>query len=336
MKAIKVACVQAAPVFLDLQASLDKADTIVREAAANGAGLVAFSETWLPGYPWWIWLGSPVEGMPFLPRYAANSIAQGSPEMRRLQRMARDNRIILVMGYVEREANTLFISQVIIDKDGTILLNRRKLKPTHVERTVFGEGDGSDFQVVETSAGRVGALNCWEHIHPLNKMAMYAQNEEIHVAAWPSFALYRDIAYGLGPEVNNAASQIYAVEGSCYVLAACAVTDQRTFDEATGGDPKKIALLNPRTQKPGGGFAMIYGPDGRELCERIPDDQEGILYADLDPAMISIAKGAADPAGHYGRGDALQLVHNKTRRRVVTSVGVVTPPKAIPLDDDAE
>ena len=213
MKPIKVACVQAAPVFLDLQASLDKAEKLVAEAAANGAGLIAFSETWLPGYPWWIWLGAPVEGVPFLPRYHANAVVQGSAEMRRLQLMARDNRIILVMGYAEREGGTLFISQVIIDEEGTILQSRRKLKPTHVERTIFGEGDGSDLRVVETTAGRLGALNCWEHLQPLNKMAMFAQHEEIHVASWPSFALYRDIAFALGPEVNNSASRIYAVEG---------------------------------------------------------------------------------------------------------------------------
>jgi nitrilase len=334
MKPIKVACVQAAPVFLDLQASLDKAETLVAEAAANGAGLVAFSETWLPGYPWWVWLSAPVEGMAFLPRYHANAITQGDASMRRLQVIARDHRVILSMGYVEKEGGTLYISQVLIDAVGTILQNRRKLKPTHVERTVFGEGDGSDLHVVETDAGRVGALNCWEHVHPLNKMAMYAQHEEIHVAAWPSFALYRDIAYALGPEVNNSVSRVYAVEGSCYVLAPCAVTDQRTLDICTEGDTKKLHLLNPRSGKPGGGFAMIYAPDGREMCERLSDDQEGILYADLDPAMIAIAKGAADPSGHYGRADAVRLVHDKSRRQVLGSVGPQEVQAPIPLIED--
>ena len=336
MKPIKVACVQAAPVFLDLQASLDKAEKLVAEAAANGAGLIAFSETWLPGYPWWIWLGAPVEGVPFLPRYHANAVMQGSAEMRRLQLMARDNKIILVMGYVEREGGTLFISQVIIDEEGTILQTRRKLKPTHVERTVFGEGDGSDLRVVETTTGRVGALNCWEHLQPLNKMAMFAQHEEIHVASWPSFALYRDIAFALGPEVNNSASRIYAVEGSCFVLAPCAVIDRRTLDECTGGDEKKLHLMNPRGNKEGGGYAMIYGPDGRELCSPLPEDQEGLLYADLDPAMISIAKGAADPAGHYGRADALRLVHDTTRRRVVQQAGSPHDHAPVPLSDPEE
>jgi nitrilase len=92
------------------------------------------------------------------------------------------------------------MSQVIIGEQGEILLNRRKLKPTHVERTVYGEGDGSDLRVVDAAFGRLGALNCWEHMQPLLKMAMYSQFEEVHVAAWPTFSLYREIA---GTRVSN-------------------------------------------------------------------------------------------------------------------------------------
>lgn len=333
MQPIKVACIQAAPVFLDLDASITKAETLTREAAAEGAKLVAFPETWLPGYPWWIWTGAPAEAVPFLPRYHANSFELNSPPMRRLQKIAHDSKVALVVGYSEREGGSRFMSQVIIAEDGAILLNRRKLKPTHVERTIFGEGDGSDLQVVDASFGRLGALNCWEHVQPLVKMAMYAQHEEIHVAGWPSFCMYRDLAYALGPEVNNAASQIYAVEGSCYVLAPSALIDQATFDEVAGDNEQKAFLLNPRTKKPGGGFSMIYGPDGRELCARIPDDQEGILYAELDPAVIAIAKGAADPAGHYARPDALQLVVNREKRKVMREIGGTASFDPIPFED---
>ncbi len=336
MKPIKAACVQAAPVFLNLDASIDKAETLVEEAAKNGANLVAFSETWLPGYPWWIWTGAPAEGMPFLPQYHANSMEVDSDQMRRLQRIARNSGVTLVMGYSERDGGSLYMSQVIIDEDGTILLNRRKLKPTHAERTIFGEGDGSDLVVVDASFGRLGALNCWEHLQPLAKMAMYAQHEEVHVAGWPSFCLYRDMAYALGPEVNNAASQIYAVEGSSYVLAPCAIISQEMFDMVAGDDAQKAYFLNPRTSKPGGGFAMIYGPDGRELSDRLAEDEEGILYADLDPAMLAIAKGAADPAGHYSRADAVRLVVNREKRRVMQETNVTTAFTPIPLEEETE
>ncbi len=152
-------------------------------------------------------------------------------------------------------------------------------------------------------------------------MAMHVQQEYVHVAGWPSFCLYRDMAYALGPEVAMAASQLYALEGSCYVLASTAIIDQRMFDIVAGDDPEKARLLNPRTSKPGGGSAMIFGPDGSPLCEPLPDTEEGILYADLDPAFVNIAKVAADPTGHYGRGDAVRLLINRQKRTVVTPVG---------------
>ena len=226
MKAIKAAAVQAAPVYLDLDASIAKAAEIVSEAARNGAKLVAFPETWLPGYPFFVWLGAPVEGIRFIPQYHANSVELHSSEMKRLQKIAAANEITLVMGYSEREGGSRYMSQVIIGEQGEILLNRRKLKPTHVERTVYGEGDGSDLRVVDAAFGRLGALNCWEHMQPLLKMAMYSQFEEVHVAAWPTFSLYREMAYALGPEVNNGASRQYAVEGSAYVLAPCSIINQ--------------------------------------------------------------------------------------------------------------
>ncbi|MDH6267223.1 nitrilase [Rhizobium sp. SG_E_25_P2] len=333
MKPIKAAAVQAAPVFLNLDASITKAEKIVAEAASNGAKLVAFPETWLPGYPWFIWLGAPAEGMKFIPTYHENSMELHSPEMKRLQKIAAKHEVTLVMGYSERDGGSRYMSQVIIGEEGEILLNRRKLKPTHVERTIYGDGDGSDIKVVESAFGRLGALNCWEHMQPLVKMAMYAQHEEVHVAGWPSFCVYREMAYALGPEVNLGASRQYAVEGSAYVLAPCAIVSQEMFD-IMADTPQKAMFLNPQTSKPGGGFAQIFGPDGRALCEPIPEDQEGILYADLDPAMIAIAKAAADPAGHYSRADAVKLVINREKRQVMEERNVPEKPSfdVIPLE----
>jgi len=324
MRAIKAAAVQAAPVFMNLDASIDKAAALIDEAAKRGAELIAFPETWLPGFPWFIYLGTPADALAFFPRYHANSMALDSPHMLRLQGIVKRAGVTVVMGFSERAMNSRYMAQAIIDPDGKLLLTRRKLKPTHIERTVFGEGDGSDLVVVDAPFGRLGALNCWEHIQPLMKMAMYAQHEEIHVAAWPSLSIYRDIAYALGPEVNNAASMMYAVEGGCFVLAPCAVISQEMFDLLCD-TPHKAHLLNPRTDGPGGGFAVIYGPDGRALCETLPENQEGILYADLDPEMITLAKATADPVGHYARADALRLVVNRTKRIVMTETNCPAP-----------
>ncbi|MBO9195976.1 carbon-nitrogen hydrolase family protein [Rhizobium sp. 16-449-1b] len=320
MKAIKAAAVQAAPVYLDLHASISKAERIVAEASENGAKLVAFPETWLPGYPFFAWLGSPADSIGHIPEYHANSMELRSPEMLRLQTMAARYGVTLVMGYSEREGGSRYMSQVIIGEHGEILLNRRKLKPTLIERTIFGEGDGSDLVVVDSAFGRLGALNCWEHMQPLVKMAMFAQHEEVHVASWPAFSLYRELAYALGPEVNNGASRQYAVEGSAFVLAPCAIIDAGVFDKLATSSEKAM-LLNPQSSAPGGGFAQIYAPDGRAMCEPIPQDQEGILYADLDPSVITISKAAADPAGHYSRPDVLKLVLNRESRRVMEEVG---------------
>lgn len=313
MRAIKAAAVQASPVFMNLDASIDKAAALVDEAAAKGAELVAFPETWLPGFPWFIYLGTPADALEFFPEYHANSLEIGSEQHRRLQSIAKRAGVTMVMGFSEREHGSRYMAQTIIGPSGDVLLNRRKLKPTHIERTVFGEGDGSDLQVVNAPFGRLGALNCWEHIQPLFKMAMYSQNEEVHVASWPSLSIYRDLAYALGPEVNSGASMVYAVEGGCFVLAPCAVITQEMFDKVAR-TPEAARLLNPRGSRPGGGFSMIYGPDGKPLCEPLAEDEEGILYADLDPQLITLAKATADPVGHYARGDAVQLLWNRNKR----------------------
>lgn len=303
----RAAAIQAAPVFLDLDASIDKAVRLIAEAAANGAKLIAFPETWLPGYPWFVWLDSPAWGMQFIQRYHDNSLVYGTPQAERIAQAAKKHNIVVVMGLSEKQGGSLYMGQWIIDENGNTVAQRRKLKPTHVERTVFGEGDGSDLTDYDTGLGRIGALCCWEHLQPLSKYAMYAQNEQVHIAAWPSFSLYRGGAYALGSEVNNAASRIYAVEGQCFVLAPCATVSAEMVQMLCGDDPMKKQLLLA-----GGGFTAIYAPDGQLMHEPLPEDQEGIVYADLDLGMISLAKAAADPAGHYSRPDVTRLLLNKT------------------------
>ncbi len=229
-----------------------------------------------------------------------------------LREAARRNKIHVLMGYSERDAGSLYIGQCLIDDAGQLVFTRRKLKGTHVERTLFGEGDGSDFQVADTPYGRIGALCCWEHMQPLSRYAMYSMNEQLHVSSWPSFCVYRGLAYALGPEVNTSLSQTYAAEGQCFVLASSAIVSQEMFDMLCD-TPEKAELLHPGSGKPGGGASMIFGPDGRPLCDPLPEDQEGILYADIDLGMITLAKAAADPVGHYSRPDVARLMLNRKR-----------------------
>lgn len=304
--AFRAAAVQAAPVFLDLEATVTKSIGLIGEAANNGARLIAFPETFIPGYPWHVWLDSPAWSMQFVQRYFDNSLVYGSAQAQRLAKAAADHDIMVVMGLSERDQGSLYISQWIIGADGQTIAVRRKLKPTFVERTVYGEGDGTDLSVHDTPLGRVGALCCWEHLQPLSKYAMYAQNEQIHIGAWPSFSLYRGAANALGAEVNNSASLIYAVEGSCFVIAPCAVVSAAMVELLCVDEGKRQMLLE------GGGFARIYGPDGRLLHEPLPEQVEGLVYADIDLGLISLAKAVADPAGHYARPDVTRLVLDKT------------------------
>jgi aliphatic nitrilase len=159
---------------------------------------------------------------------------------------------------------------------------------------------------------------------------MYAQNEQVHIASWPSFSLYRGAAYALGPELNTAASQLYAAEGQCFVLASCANVSREMVEMLCTDDVKRQLL------KPGGGFARIFAPDGSPIAEPIPEDQEGLVYADVDLGMIALAKAAADPSGHYSRPDVTRLLLNKTPGdRVVNfaSPGTeVAPPGREPME----
>lgn len=302
---LRVAAVQAAPIMFDLDATIDKTLAIMNEAAAQGCDLVAFPETWIPGYPWWIWLNNPAAGMQYVQRYFNSALEVGGQEFNRLSNAAKDLGIYLSFGFSERDGGSLYIAQALIDSQGQLLKSRRKLKPTHVERTVFGDGDGSDLDVKETPLGRIGMLACWEHLQPLSRYAMYAQNEQIHITAWPSFSVYRGAANALSGEVNNAVSQVYALEGGCFVVAPCAIVSAQ-MQQLLCQSEEQQALLQQ-----GGGFARIYGPDGAMLGKTLGEDEEGLVIADIDLGDISLAKSVADPAGHYARPDVTQLLLNQ-------------------------
>ncbi|WP_245615314.1 carbon-nitrogen hydrolase family protein [Muricoccus aerilatus] len=320
-----MAAVQAAPAFLDLQGSVAKCIALIDEAAAASAALVAFPETFIPGYPWWIWHHSPASIFQhgFVERYFENALSYDSPEAALLAEAAARRGIVVVLGLAERCGGSLYIGQWILSSSGATLLRRRKLKPTHVERAVFGEGAGSDLAVVDSELGRLGALNCWEHLQPLSKYAMYAQNEQIHVAAWPSLSSGQGRpVYALGHEVNNAASQIYAVEGGCFVVAPCALVSQEMVDLVCTDDRQRAAFVK------GGGRAMIYGPDGRPLSEPPDPEFEGLVMADVDLGRIALAKSLVDPVGHYARPDVVRLLLDRS-----PAMSVMERDLSNPVDD---
>lgn len=310
---VKVAAVQAAPVWMDLAGGVEKTVALIDEAGAKGVQLIVFPEAWLPCYPWQIWMGPPAFAIHYFGVYTQQSLEAGSAEETAITDAARRNGVQVILGASERSGGSLYMAQWHIAADGTVLSRRRKLKPTHVERSVFGEGDGSDIFVNDTEIGRIGALCCWEHLQPLTKYALFSQNEQIHAAAWPAFSLYADLTHSFSPEVSMNINQIYALEGQCFVILSTAMISKEIHAELVKTEQQA------KFMKVGGGYSRIFGPDGATNGEHLKPTEEGLVIADIDLSRILMAKVAADPAGHYARPDALALIHNKAPRRPVLS-----------------
>jgi len=306
---VRVAIAQAAPVFLDLRKSVEKAIDLTREAARKGVRVVAFGESWLPGYPAWLDLcpGSAYWNHPPAKRVYArlveNSAIIPGTETDRLCAAAREHRVVIVIGVHERVPDgpghgTLYNTNLVIGEDGSILTRHRKLVPTHAERLVWGQGDGGGLEAASTEVGRVGSLICWEHWMPLARQAMHESGEEIHVACWPTVR-----------DMYQVASRHYAFEGRCFVLAAGLITAARDL-------PNDLELPPEMKERPDAlvcaGGSCIIGPDGVLLAGPVFDREE-ILLADLDLGTIAEESMSLDVTGHYNRRDVFQF-----SKRVVT------------------
>ncbi|GIX13495.1 MAG: nitrilase [Paracoccaceae bacterium] len=301
----KIAAVQAAPVWMDARGTLDKTIALIADAGRQDIELLAFGEVWLPGYPFTIWLQPPMAAMEIVMAHRRNAITVDGPEMQAIGEAARRAGTWVMLGFAERDRGSIYCAQALIDDHGKVVMSRRKLRPTHMERTVWGEGPVTDIRVVETPFGRVGGLNCWENIQPLNRQGMYQLGEQIHVASWPSFAMFKGVrsAYCLSAEANLNESASYALEGGCFVLAANSIISEDSIDRITMGNDALRALVGP-----GGGAAAIFAPDGFRLTEPIDETADGFAIAEIDLEMIEAAKVFADPAGHYFRPDIARHV----------------------------
>ncbi|PSN68107.1 carbon-nitrogen hydrolase [Corynespora cassiicola Philippines] len=314
---VKVAVTQHEPVWLDLDASVDKACRLIEEAASNGAKLVAFPEVWIPGYPFWIW-ARPVDP-PTTTHYIKNSLRYDSPQIARLQTAARQSNIAVVLGFSENDGkNSLYIAQCIISAKGELLMRRRKLKPTHMERTVFGDagGDSLDNVVDVEGVGKVGALACWEHIQPLLKYHTAGLGEEVHVAAWPPVPAFEEGGqelFSMSAEGIQLLSQAHAIEAGTFVLHCTAVITQK------GLDAMKLSIDDTPLVKdtPGGGFSAVFAPDGRRLTQPIPPSEEGFVYADLPMDFCTTIRSFVDAHGHYSRPELLWLGVDKRKKECV-------------------
>ena len=309
-----VAVVQA-EVAPNLEQGLILTAELASEAASKGAQLVAFPETWLPGYPAWLdvsrdvalWDHPPVKEA--FARMVENSVSIPGPAYDRLRDVARRVKAILVIGVVERVASgrgqgTLYNTLLTIGPQGQLLNHHRKLVPTYTERLVWGPGDADGLRTADTPAGRVGSLVCWEHWMPLARQALHEYGEDIHVAAWPTVK-----------EVHQIASRHYAFEGRCFVLAAGSLMRAAALPEGLDLLPELQA--EPQTLVMRGGSAII-GPDGAYVVEPV-FDEPCILVAELDLRRNLQERMTLDVTGHYHRPEYLNLDIRRSGRQTTDS-----------------
>lgn len=294
----RVAVVQAASVPFDADAATSKAVSLVAEAAAGGAELAVFPEAFIGGYPKGTSFGAVIgvrteAGREEYRRYFDGAVTLEGDEVRRLVEASAEHRIHLVVGIIERLGNTLYCTALLISPDEGLVGNHRKLMPTGSERLVWGFGDGSTLDTMDTPMGRVGSVICWENYMPLMRQAMYAKGVELYCAPTADDR----------PTWQATMTHI-ALEGRTFVLSACQYLTRDAFPED-----------HPIEQEmPGGdvlmrGGSVIIDPTGTVLAGPV-FDEETILYAEIDLDVKKRSHLDFDPVGHYSRPDVFQLKVN--------------------------
>jgi nitrilase len=311
----RIAAVQAAPVFLDRAATVEKACALIAEAGAAGARLAVFPEGFIPAYPLWVWFIPPGETHALRELYCElveNAVTVPSPATDRLCEAAREAGVAVAMGINELDSAgsraTLYNSLLYIGPDGRLLGTHRKLVPTVGERIVHGQGDGSTLDVHPLPFGRLSGLVCWENYMPLARYALYAQGVQIYAApTWdrgePWLSTLRHIAK----------------EGRVYVVSACSAMRQADIPDRLAFKAKYLAgigeWINP-------GDSAIVNPDGKLLAGPVREEQT-ILYAEVDPRQMVGPRFQLDVAGHYGRPDIFELTVHREARPMVRFVETV-------------
>ena len=306
----RVAIVQRPPVSLDRAATIDRALAGLDEAVGGGARLVVFPETYVPGYPEYIWGLRPGDDGELSRELHGRLIEQAvdleADDLKPIRDAARRHGVLVVIGVHERDGAfsraTLYNTLVTIGPDGAILNRHRKLVPTNAERMVWSPGDGSGLRVMDTPMGRLGGLICWENYMPLARYAMYAWGTQIYVAAtWD-----RDDTW-------LSTIRHIAKEGRVYVLSPCIalrkdqVPDRYEFKRKYYGGVGEWVNV---------GDSAIVDPNGQVIAGPL-HEQEGILYAEIDPRQMLGSKWMLDVAGHYGRPDVFELTVNTGGHPVV-------------------
>lgn len=296
----KLAVVQQPPSVLDRRGTLQRAVQYIEQTASEGAQLVIFPEAFIPGYPAWIWRLRPGgdwgTSEALHQRLLDNAVTIESDELQPLYDAAREQNVTVVCGINERDSRlsraTLYNTVITIGPDGRLLNRHRKLMPTNPERMVWGFGDASGLKVIETPAGRIGALLCWENFMPLARYSLYGQGIDIYVAP----------TYDSGDGWLGTMQHI-AREGCCWVISAgVALRNQDIPDDFPERDriyPREEDWINP-------GDSIVIAPGGEIVAGPLREQQD-ILFAEADLDKVAIARRSFDVAGHYSRPDIFTL-----------------------------
>jgi aliphatic nitrilase len=299
----RAAAVQESPVWLDRDASIDKACNLIAAAAAGGADIVAFPESFVPGFPYWVFTHPPAQAADWHRRLHDNAVTVPGPQVDRLAAACARAGLISVVGVTERDAGnvgTLYNTNLVFGSDGTLLGKHRKLVATFSERVVWAGGDGSTLGVFPTPWGPLGTLCCGENLNTLARFALLAQGERIHVANFPSAAMAgarhtrEELFLHVAP---------HAYEGKVYSIVA-----------SDCGSAELAARLGQDMSRAHGSYNCIsgvVGPDGTWVAPPLIDEP-GIAYADCPLDAITNGRLFHDITGHYNRFDVLELTLNRT------------------------
>jgi aliphatic nitrilase len=303
----KAAAVQTAPVFLDTDATVDKVIRLIEEAAGNGAQLVAFPEVFVAGYPYWSWIGNPIEGSPWFEKLVRSAIEIPGPEISKIAQAAARHRINVVVGVNERSSKgigTLYNTLVTISDEGRILGRHRKLVPTWAEKLTWAPGDASALRVHDTSIGPLGSLACGENTNTLARFALIAEGELVHVASYISLPVAPP-EYDMAEAIKVRAAA-HSFEGKLFTVVSCSTVSEEIIQALEPDFPKARELLTRRNSA----FSGILGPDGRVIGQPLIDE-EGIVYADIDLSRCIQPRQMHDISGHYNRFDIFDLRVNR-------------------------
>lgn len=309
---LKVALAQISPVWLDKKSTLKKIENSIVEAAAEGSELIVFGEALLPGYPFWISLTNGAVWNSSVQKeihahYVQNSILIEKGELNRVCLLAKNHKIAIYLGLIERAQNrgghSIYASLVYINQYGEIKSVHRKLQPTYDERLTWAPGDGHGLQVHPLKEFTVGGLNCWENWMPLPRTALYGQGENLHVAVWP------------GSDHNTKdITRFIARESRSYVISVSSLMHKKDIPEDT---PHYQKIINKSPDRLTNGGSCIAGPDGEWLLEPVIN-QEGLFYETLDFSRVLQERQNFDVVGHYSRPDVTKLHVNRERQSTVS------------------